>query len=93
MHTHCYRCQQTIINHGAAGASTFTLLLLLLWLCALQFDALEQKLTTQLSKLFEARRRRSMYLGFAQDPVAFLNTIIASQVMQGGSSSSHMSCV
>lgn len=33
-----------------------------------------------LAKLFEARRRRDMYLGFAEDPVAFLNTIIASQV-------------
>jgi len=54
--------------------------LLLRLLHAPQFDALEQKLTAQLTKLFEARRRRAMYLGFADDPVGFLNTIIASQV-------------
>jgi hypothetical protein len=48
--------------------------------CFLQFEVLDQKVDASLAKLFEARRRRDMYLGFAEDPVAFLNTIIASQV-------------
>jgi hypothetical protein len=48
--------------------------------CVLQFEVLDQKVDASLAKLFEARRRRDMYLGFAEDPVAFLNTIIASQV-------------
>lgn len=51
-------------------------------LLVLQFEALDQKIDASLAKLFEARRRRDMYLGFAEDPVAFLNTIIASQVSQ-----------
>lgn len=41
---------------------------------------LEQKLSTHLNKLYEARRRRAVYLGFAEDPVAFINAAIASQV-------------
>lgn len=45
-----------------------------------QFEVLDQKIDASLAKLFEARRRRDMYLGFAEDPVTFLNTIIASQV-------------
>lgn len=45
-----------------------------------QMLAQDQKLTTSLPKLFEARRKRMMYLGFADDPVAFLNAIIASHV-------------
>lgn len=45
-----------------------------------KFEALDQKVDASLAKLFEARRKRDMYLGFAEDPVAFLNIIIASQV-------------
>jgi hypothetical protein len=47
---------------------------------AVQFEALDNKVNASLTKLFEARRRRDMYLGFAEDPVSFLNTIVASQV-------------
>lgn len=46
----------------------------------LQIEGLEQKLSVHLNKLYEARRRRTMYLGFAEAPVAFINAAIASQV-------------
>lgn len=46
----------------------------------LQIETLEQKLSTNLNKLYEARRRRAMYLGFAEAPVSFINAAIASQV-------------
>ncbi|WIA38491.1 hypothetical protein OEZ86_001813 [Tetradesmus obliquus] len=42
-----------------------------------QFEAMDQKLAAQLAKLFEARRRRAMLLGFAEAPVAMLNAAIA----------------
>jgi len=45
-----------------------------------QLEGLEQKLSTQLAKLFEARRRRAFLLGFAEAPVTFINGVIASQV-------------
>jgi hypothetical protein len=48
----------------------------------LQGEVLDTKIDTSLAKLFESRRRRDIYLGFAEDPVGFLNTIIASQVRQ-----------
>jgi hypothetical protein len=46
----------------------------------LQFEAMDQKLAAQLTKLFEARRRRAMLLGFAEAPVALINTAIAASV-------------
>jgi hypothetical protein len=46
----------------------------------LQFEAMDQKLGAQLTKLFEARRRRAMLLGFAEAPVAMLNAAIAAAV-------------
>ncbi len=33
----------------------------------------------QLARLHEARRRRALYLGFAEDPVAFINAAVAAQ--------------
>lgn len=50
----------------------------------LQFEAMDQKLAAQLAKLFEARRRRAMLLGFAEAPVAMLNAAIAAAVRFGG---------
>jgi hypothetical protein len=41
---------------------------------------MDQKLAGQLTKLFEARRRRAMLLGFAEAPVAMLNAAIAAAV-------------
>jgi hypothetical protein len=41
---------------------------------------MDQKLAAQLTKLFEARRRRAMLLGFAEAPVALINTAIAASV-------------
>jgi hypothetical protein len=46
----------------------------------LQFEAMDQKVAAQLSKLYEARRRRAMLLGFAEAPVALINTAIAATV-------------
>eukprot|EP00878_Enallax_costatus_P024278 GHUV01025903.1.p3 GENE.GHUV01025903.1~~GHUV01025903.1.p3 ORF type:complete len:111 (+),score=41.61 GHUV01025903.1:1036-1368(+) len=48
----------------------------------LQVETLEQKLSTHLNKLHEARRRRAMYLGFAEDPTACINSAIASQARE-----------
>lgn len=48
--------------------------------CAVQGEALDTKIDASLAKLYESRRRRDIYLGFAEDPVGFINTIIASQV-------------
>eukprot|EP00775_Hariotina_reticulata_P005421 gene5421-5654_t len=45
-------------------------------------ESIEQKLATQLAKLFEARRRRVFLLGFAEAPVAFINGVIASQARE-----------
>ncbi|KAF6258758.1 hypothetical protein COO60DRAFT_1638864 [Scenedesmus sp. NREL 46B-D3] len=42
-----------------------------------QFEAADEKIAGQLTKLFEARRRRAMLLGFAEAPIAMLNTAIA----------------
>lgn len=55
--------------------------------CGVQGEVLDTKIDASLAKLYESRRRRDIYLGFAEDPVGFINTIIASQVRPG------LSCV
>lgn len=48
--------------------------------CGVQGEVLDTKIDASLAKLYESRRRRDIYLGFAEDPVGFINTIIASHV-------------
>jgi SWI/SNF-related matrix-associated actin-dependent regulator of chromatin subfamily D len=44
-----------------------------------QIASMEARIAQQVAKINEHRRRRAFYLGFAQSPLDFINSVISSQ--------------
>lgn len=44
------------------------------------FVQLDQKIAGLVKRVYDASRRRNVYLAFSQSPVDFINALIASQV-------------